>query len=59
MIASNNGWGGSSALATDFSQVGAFALAPTSNDAAVETQPRAGQRTPSRSRTAMGSAASC
>jgi uncharacterized delta-60 repeat protein len=37
MLASNSGWGGSSALATDFSQVGAFALSATSNDAALET----------------------
>ncbi len=33
----NTGWGGGSALATDFSQVGAFALAPDSTDAAVLT----------------------
>jgi uncharacterized delta-60 repeat protein len=37
MLASNGGWGGSSTLATVFSQVGAFALAATSNDAALET----------------------
>ncbi|WP_414664669.1 immunoglobulin domain-containing protein [Horticoccus sp. 23ND18S-11] len=37
-IASNDNWGGSSALSTAFSRVGAFALAASSsNDASVET----------------------
>jgi len=35
VIATNSGWGGGSALAELFSQVGAFALAPASADAAL------------------------
>ncbi len=36
LVAQNSGWGGTTALATAFAQVGAFALAPSSADAALE-----------------------
>lgn len=37
LLMQNSGWGGSSALSSAFAQVGAFALAPTSADASIET----------------------
>jgi len=37
LLATNSGWGGSTSLATLFTQVGAFSLSPTSADAAIST----------------------
>jgi hypothetical protein len=44
-VASDTAWGGSAALASAFSQVGAFSLAPTSADSAVEVALPAGSYT--------------